>query len=277
MNEILSPVPSLSSATNPPSTVPSSTIDTALASDLVAHEILEEDGAGALVVPRRAPHIITAGAITGITGTGGDAADTGDGAGTGSGDDAGTGAEADAGAGTETGTGQGIIYTCLFPILNCHETFTDIAHWKTHVLSHFQTHEPPSTAQCPICPLIHTSTTSSSSQTTATFVNNDTTRAWDALLDHISTTHSPAGHTLTNTRPDLELLRYLFRLRIIGEEQLKVVQLGFRPGSAAYGRGQEGVRVRVGREEEPFWGVYSRRRERRGREGREGGRSAVVL
>lgn len=274
MNEILSPVPSLSSATNPPSTVPSSTIDTALASDLVAHEILEEDGAGALVVPRPVPHIITTGPRIGDSA--GFGADTG--AGTGFGDDAGTGAEADAETGAETG--QGITYTCLFPILNCHETFTDIAHWKTHVLSHFQTHEPPSTARCPICPLTSpplSTTTTATTQPETTFTNTPTTRAWDALLDHISATHSPAGHTLTNTRPDLELLRYLFRLRIIGEEQLKAVQLGVRPGSAAYGRGQEGVRVRVGREEEPFWGVYSRRRERRGREGREGGRSAVVL
>jgi len=37
-------------------------------------------------------------------------------------------------------------------MLDCHESFDDENHWKMHVLSHFRTHPPPSTARCPLCP-----------------------------------------------------------------------------------------------------------------------------
>lgn len=77
-------------------------------------------------------------------------------------------------------------------------------------------------------------------------------------------------------RPDFELLRYLFRLRIIGEEEWKAaVQLGVGPGSPGAGsRGEQSVRRRVGSADEPFWGVFSVRRQRereRDRRGEEGG------
>lgn len=65
-------------------------------------------------------------------------------------------------------------------------------------------------------------------------------------------------------RPDFELLRYLFRLRIIGEEEWKAaVQLGVGPGSPGAGsRGEQSVRRRVGSADEPFWGMFSARRQR---------------
>ncbi|CAI7621101.1 unnamed protein product [Penicillium pancosmium] len=44
------------------------------------------------------------------------------------------------------------IYTCLFHMLDCHESFDDENNWTTHVLSHFRTHPPPQTARCPLCP-----------------------------------------------------------------------------------------------------------------------------
>ncbi|KAJ5243297.1 uncharacterized protein N7469_001624 [Penicillium citrinum] len=44
------------------------------------------------------------------------------------------------------------IYTCLFHMLDCHESFDDENHWNIHVLSHFRTHPPPRTARCPLCP-----------------------------------------------------------------------------------------------------------------------------
>lgn len=44
------------------------------------------------------------------------------------------------------------IYTCLFHMLDCHESFADEQNWTTHVLSHFRTHPPPQTARCPLCP-----------------------------------------------------------------------------------------------------------------------------
>ncbi|KAJ5739488.1 hypothetical protein N7533_012272 [Penicillium manginii] len=44
------------------------------------------------------------------------------------------------------------IYTCLFHMLDCHESFSSENNWTTHVLSHFRTHPPPQTARCPLCP-----------------------------------------------------------------------------------------------------------------------------
>ncbi|KAJ5133185.1 hypothetical protein N7526_004550 [Penicillium atrosanguineum] len=44
------------------------------------------------------------------------------------------------------------MYVCLFHMLDCHDSFDDESEWRTHVVSHFRTHPPPSTARCPLCP-----------------------------------------------------------------------------------------------------------------------------
>lgn len=161
-------------------------------------------------------------------------------------------------------------YTCLFHVLNCHETFTNPEEWKTHVLSHFQGHEPPSTARCPFC---------LSTFPTATPHVYTYTRTWDALLAHIDIAHYRHDHalSLTNTRPDFELLRYLYNRRIIGEEQLKAVQLGPGPGSGSgpeRRRGSENAgyhhhhrSIDRSETEEPYWGSFNWRRERRAERG----------
>lgn len=248
MERSLSAVPSLTSDAYP-STNTSTSVDTGLASELlITHDILDHD-------PQADAH-----------------------------DDAHAPDENNENE-NESDDNDTISYPCLFPILNCHETFTNLEYWKTHVLSHFRTHDPPSTARCPICPSPSSSPTSPVATTGTTFTTTPQTRAWDALLDHLATTHYQPGHsrrTPPPLRPDFELLRYLFRLRIIGEEQWKAaVQLGVVPGSpGAASRGEQSIRRRVGSADEPFWGVFSprREREREGERGRRGvGQRGVVL
>lgn len=194
---------------------------------------------------------------------------------------------------------QTIRYPCVFSILNCFQTFTNAEYWKTHVLSHFRTFEPPAIARCSICPSPASASASPSSPSPgssprsspaseseagpepqpqpepepepepqlqpATFVNTPHSRAWDALLDHmISHYQSPSQPSSRHRqRTDFELLRYLYTLRLITEDQWKAaVQLGVVPGSPTDQRGEQSVRQRVGSADEPFWGVFSPRRER---------------
>ncbi|EYE97641.1 uncharacterized protein EURHEDRAFT_495298 [Aspergillus ruber CBS 135680] len=250
------PAPSLSSVTDyyPSSTTLStSSVDTGLASDLARHDILEDDGNGVLVVPQPqspsesqsfiqtpAPRISNTRPIFYSSRAYYDSDDY-----------------------DNATNNYNYNYACLFHVLNCHETFTDIDHWKTHVLSHFRTHQPPPIARCPICPTITSLTSPTTNTPNNIFTDTSHIRAWDALLDHIDTAHYQHGHTLVNTRPDFELLRYLFRLRIISEEQFKLVQVVPGAGSPGYQRGMEPARARVGSAEEPFCAAYSRRRERR--------------
>ena len=197
-------------------------------------------------------------------------------------------------------------YPCLFDILNCHQSFTNPEYWKTHVLSHFRTFDPPAIARCPFCPgsgseptspvssprsqlagsigsvSVSVSVSESSStdestestdrgeQRTTTFINTPHTRAWDALLDHLVSHYQQRdGHRSNHREPqkqrtDFELLRYLYTLRLITEDQWKAaVQLGVVPGSPSDRRGEQSVRQTVGRADEPFWGLFSPRRERR--------------
>ncbi|KAL4867666.1 hypothetical protein BDV12DRAFT_170860 [Aspergillus spectabilis] len=148
-------------------------------------------------------------------------------------------------------------YICLFHILDCHDTFDDVDQWKTHVLSHFRTHEPPDTARCPLCPAERFSSTPHQ-------------RAWDIMLEHMDISHCQQGQTLAGSRPDFELMRYLYNLRVISVDQFKVMQLAPQPSSPAYHRRQEPVRASVGSSDEPYCVPYSRRREDRMRGQRRG-------
>ncbi|CBF69987.1 hypothetical protein AN6198.2 [Aspergillus nidulans FGSC A4] len=118
------------------------------------------------------------------------------------------------------------IYTCLFHILDCHDTFDNCEQWKTHVLSHFRMHEPPDTARCPLCPAQRFSSTPHQ-------------RAWDLMLKHVDVAHYQQGQTLAGSRPDFELMRYLYNLRVISVEQFKAMQLAPQPSSPAYHRRQD--------------------------------------
>lgn len=195
-------------------------------------------------------------------------------------------------------------YICLFYILDCHDTFDDADQWKTHVLSHFRTHAPPPTARCPLCPgerfddaPLHSSSSSStissasvpsapsppaSTSYLSSYDDDDdndshhddheptTNTAWDQLLAHVDTAHYQQGQTLAGSRPDFELMQYLFRLRIISVEQFKAMQLLPPPSSPAYHTSQESVRRNIGSSDEPYCAPYSRRREARMRGQRRG-------
>lgn len=195
------------------------------------------------------------------------------------------------------------IYACLFHMLDCHEAFDDATQWRTHVLSHFRTHPPPRTARCPLCPdtefidqgpvsasdqsstftetaptNTHPSTpqpqtppgTSASStaafsqdQLSASSQDQNQPSAWDNLLNHVAADHYQHGQTLAGSRPDFELMRYLYGRRIISDAQFKAMQLAPAPSSPAYHRSQDGVRASIGSADEPYCAPYSRRREER--------------
>jgi hypothetical protein len=181
------------------------------------------------------------------------------------------------------------IYACLFHMLDCHEAFDDATPWRTHVLSHFRTHPPPRTARCPLCPdtefidqepvsdqssaftetspsNTHPSTpppqTPPSTSSTAAS-SHDQPSAWDRLLNHVAADHYQHGQTLAGSRPDFELMRYLYGRRIISDAQFKAMQLAPAPSSPAYHRSQDGVRASIGSADEPYCAPYSRRREER--------------
>lgn len=125
------------------------------------------------------------------------------------------------------------------------------------VLSHFRTHEPPRTARCPLCP-------------GERFSDTPEQKGWDRMLDHVDVAHYQRGQTLAGSRPDFQLMQYLYRLRIISVDQFKVMQLPPPPSSPAYHRSQEPVRANIGSSDEPYCAPYSRRREQRMRGQRRG-------
>ncbi|KAL2847819.1 hypothetical protein BJY01DRAFT_234107 [Aspergillus pseudoustus] len=218
-------VPSLSTgSTSSDSTQSSFYLNTLWPSGIIGSGILEEDGTGALVVPpnhglQRPTHSPS--------------------------------------PSPSPLAHQQQIYICLFHILDCHDTFEDTEEWRTHVLSHFRTHEPPNTARCPLCPAER-------------FSGTPGRRAWDLLLDHMDIVHYQQGQTLAGSRPDFELMRYLYNLRVISVDQFKAMQLAPQPSSPAYHRRQEPVRANVGSSDEPYCVPYSRRREERMRGQRRG-------
>ncbi|KAL4807411.1 hypothetical protein BDV18DRAFT_116831 [Aspergillus unguis] len=218
-------VPSLSTGSASSGSAPSSvSLHTMWASGILGSGTLEEDDAGALIIPpdhvlqRHIPSPVPSPAPP---------------------------------------SSQQQLYICLFHILDCHETFSDSEEWKTHVLSHFRTHQPPDTARCPLCPAER-------------FISYPQQRAWDLMLEHVDVAHYQQGQTLAGSRPDFELMRYLYNLRVISVDQFKVMQMAPQQSSPGYHRRQEPVRASVGSSDEPYCIPYSRRREDRMRGQRRG-------
>ncbi|RAK71558.1 uncharacterized protein BO72DRAFT_453581 [Aspergillus fijiensis CBS 313.89] len=150
-------------------------------------------------------------------------------------------------------------YLCLFHILDCHIAFDNAHDWRTHVLSHFRTHAPPKTARCPLC-----------TGQGAKFHDTADLGAWDAMLDHVDSVHYQEGQSLAGSRPDFELMQYLYGQRIISVDQFKAMQLPPSPSSPAYHQSHESVRANIGSSDEPYCAPYSRRREERMRGQRRG-------
>lgn len=169
--------------------------------------------------------------------------------------------------------GPASMYVCLFHMLDCHDSFDEEGQWRTHVLSHFRTHPPPSTARCPLCTEKFVDGDSDSMTPVERIVedkadlleNTDDNEppAWDRMLDHVATEHYQYGQTLAGSRADFELMRYLYGRRVISDAQFKAMQLAPAPSSPAYHRSQDGVRASIGSSDEPYCAPYSRRREER--------------
>ncbi|KAK9847767.1 hypothetical protein MYU51_018283 [Penicillium brevicompactum] len=182
-------------------------------------------------------------------------------------------------------------YACLFHTLDCHEAFDDVDEWRTHITSHFRSHPTPSTARCPMCantkfvdgvpgpvsspidshspsPSLSLSQPQSPSPSPSAFKLDPVPSAWDRMLDHVADFHYSTGQTLAGSRPDFELMRYLYGMRVITDAQFKAMQLPPAPSSPAYHRAQDGVRASIGSADEPYCAPYSKRREQRMRQQR---------
>ncbi|KAF3027175.1 hypothetical protein E8E15_010081 [Penicillium rubens] len=169
-------------------------------------------------------------------------------------------------------------YACLFHMLDCYESFDDGAEWRTHVFSHFRSHPTPPSARCPLCPNTKFVDGISDPVSSPVFDDGESIRsiddavraplrdvpsAWDRMLDHVAADHYCLGQTLAGSRPDFELMRYLYGMRIITDAQFKAMQLPPAPSSPAYHRSQDGVRASIGSADEPYCAPYSKRREER--------------
>ncbi|EED15538.1 conserved hypothetical protein [Talaromyces stipitatus ATCC 10500] len=150
-----------------------------------------------------------------------------------------------------------VMYHCLFYILPCDHQSDNIETWKTHVLSHFRGTRLPPTAICQWCPLDFK-------------LSTDPNRTWDAMLTHVAHDHFEQGHTLAASRPNFELMKYMYQSKIITEDQLKAIQLCPSPDSPAYHPSQDPVRASIGSADEPYCSTYSPRREKRLRQQRQG-------
>jgi hypothetical protein len=148
------------------------------------------------------------------------------------------------------------IYQCLFHALNCEEAFDTVEEWKTHVLSHFRALPPPLSARCQLCQ----------------YKVSDARQgeAWNTMLNHMAHRHFECGQTLASSRFDIELMQFLYRAKVISEDQYKAVQLPPPPSSPAYHQLQDSVRASIGSSDEPFCVQYSPRREHRMRQRRRG-------
>ncbi|CDM37242.1 hypothetical protein DTO013E5_8382 [Penicillium roqueforti] len=169
-------------------------------------------------------------------------------------------------------------YACLFHMLDCHKSFADSAEWRAHVVSHFRSYPTPPSARCPLCPntkfvdgisdpvsspVLEDGESIRSSDDAVRPLSGDFPSAWDRMLDHVAADHYCLGQTLAGSRPDFELMRYLYGMRVITDAQFKAMQLPPAPSSPAYHRSQDGVRASIGSADEPYCAPYSKRREER--------------
>ncbi|KAL1992737.1 hypothetical protein VTN49DRAFT_3493 [Thermomyces lanuginosus] len=143
------------------------------------------------------------------------------------------------------------VYHCLFHTLLCDFQHRHVDVWKKHVLSHFRGRPFYPHAVCPWCARDYYSPQISPE------------RAWNDMLDHVAHDHFERGHSLAATRVSFELMQYLYRNKLITDDQLRTIQLVPAPDSPAYHPLQEPVRASVGSANEPFCSLYSPRRERR--------------
>ncbi|KAH3905608.1 hypothetical protein HBI56_201210 [Parastagonospora nodorum] len=123
------------------------------------------------------------------------------------------------------------VYECAFWFLNCGYISQNHEEWMTHCESHFRGEEPPRSVQCPLCEWRISS-------------SNDGRMSWHARMQHVATEHTMLGQTLRTSRPDFDLYRYLWKMRLIDDQDYKELQGGNhnlirRPGNFTESGGRE--------------------------------------
>jgi hypothetical protein len=103
-------------------------------------------------------------------------------------------------------------HTCIFHFLSCTYTSRDPDEWRDHCTAHLRGQEPPSRVSCPLCPW--------SAECEG---DEEGGEAWDQGLRHVSEVHFAVGHRLGNERVDREFVKWLWRRKIIGSEDMKVL------------------------------------------------------
>jgi len=105
------------------------------------------------------------------------------------------------------------VYECAFWFLNCAYISRNQEEWMTHCESHFRGEEPPRSVQCPLCEWSISSL-------------DDGRMSWHARMQHVATEHTMLGQTLRTSRPDFDLYRYLWKMRLIDDQDYKELQGG---------------------------------------------------
>lgn len=99
------------------------------------------------------------------------------------------------------------MYECAFWFLSCGYISKNQEEWMTHCESHFRGEEPPQSVQCPLCDWAASS--------------DDGRVSWHARMQHMACEHTMLGQTLRTSRPDFDLFHFLFRRRLIDDQDYK--------------------------------------------------------
>jgi hypothetical protein len=99
------------------------------------------------------------------------------------------------------------MYECAFWFLSCGYISRNQDEWMMHCESHFRGEEPPQSVQCPLCDWAVTSENGRAS--------------WNARMEHLACEHTMLGQTLRTSRPDFDLFHFLYRRRLIDDQDYK--------------------------------------------------------
>ena len=117
---------------------------------------------------------------------------------------------------------QVISYPCAFGFLDCPFADSCKSTWLSHNRAHFKTKQPPPTAVCPFC---HRAFNSNAQAGTA-YGGSAGAAAWEQSMECLAS-HIEEGATLARPWKDIELYSYMWRNRLItNDEYRELVQDG---------------------------------------------------
>jgi hypothetical protein len=99
------------------------------------------------------------------------------------------------------------MFECAFWFLSCGYISENQEEWTIHCESHFRGEEPPQTVQCPLCDWSVSS--------------DDGRLSWKGRMQHLACEHTMLGQTLRTSRPDFSLFHFLFKRRLIDDQDYK--------------------------------------------------------